>query len=438
MNGIAAERFATSRIWHERARRVLAGGVSSQFRAVGVFHPMHYVRAEGPRIWDADGNELLDYTLSQGPCILGHSHPELVARVQAAVARGQLYAGQHEEEVLLAEALQRLLPCAERLRFASTGSEAAQACIRLARALTGRKRIVKFDGQYHGWLDSVAFNVAPAGNTAGGPPVPWCGGIAESAAADLICLPWNDLEAVRQAMARHGSEVAAIITEPVMCNQGCIEPAPSFLQGLREICDAHSSALIFDEIITGFRLSLGGAQAHYGVTPDLALFGKALGSGFPIAAIAGRARWMAPLEAGAAYHAGTMNGNNACVAAALATVEILERDDRAALRQITRLGSALRDGLARLGAKHGLRVQGPGPMFHAGFSALPRATEYRHVAADDRPAYQAFCRGMLLQGVRLIERGLWYVSAAHTEADIAATLTRAETVLEAMAAGHQC
>ncbi len=439
MDSIAPDRFAASRAWHDRTRRVLAGGVSSQFRALGVFHPMHYVRAEGARIWDADGNELLDYTLSQGPCILGHSHPELVARVQAAVARGQLFAGQHEEEVLLAEALQRLLPCAELLRFASTGSEAAQACIRLARAVTGRQRIIKFDGHYHGWLDGVAFNVAPPGNAAGGAPVPWCSGIAESAAGDLICLPWNDLDAIRMAMTRHGDEVAAIITEPVMCNQGCIEPEPGFLQGLREICDTHGSALIFDEIITGFRLGLGGAQAHYGVTPDLALFGKALGSGFPLAAIAGRARWMAPLQSGAAYHAGTMNGNNACVAAGLATVEILERDDHAALRRIARLGAMLRDGLAQLGVAHGmkLRVQGPGPMFHVGFSGLARATEYRHVAADDRAAYQSFCRGMLLRGVRLIERGLWYVSAAHTAADIVATIAHADAVLRAMAAGRR-
>lgn len=426
-------RFATSKAWHERASRVLAAGVSSQFRAFGVFHPMHYARAEGARMWDVDGNELLDFTLSQGPCILGHSHPELVARVQAAVAKGQLYAGQHEEEVLLAEAMQRLIPCAEKLRFASSGSEAAQACLRLARAVTGRQRFLKFDGHYHGWLDSVAWNVAPPGN-AGDAPVPWCGGIAASAGADVITLPWNDLDAVRRAMAAHGDTVAAIITEPVMCNQGCIEPLPGFLEGLRAICDEHGSALIFDEIITGFRLDLGGAQRHYGVTPDLALFGKALGSGFPLAAVAGRARWMAPLEQGRAYHAGTMNGNNACIAAGLATVEILERDDGAALGRIARLGATLRDGLARLGEKHGraLRVQGPGPMFHLGFSGLKRATEFRHVAADDKAAGQAFCQGMLLEGVRLIERGLWYVSAAHTGADIDQALGAADRVLARM------
>jgi len=436
MDNAAEARFATSRRLHERAKQSLAGGVSSQFRSQVVFHPMFYSRAEGARVWDVDGNELLDYTLSQGPCILGHSHPELVESVQRAVAGAQLLAGQHEAELELAEALQRLIPCAERVRLASSGSEAAHAVLRLARAVTGRPKFIKFEGHYHGWLDSVSFNVSPPPLSGNEPlrPVPWGGGIAESAAADVIPLPWNDLELVRATMAAHGHEVAAIITEPVMCNQGCIEPLPGFLEGLREICDAHGSALIFDEIITGFRLSLNGASGHYGVTPDLSLFGKALGSGFPLAAIVGRARWMAPLEAGEAYHAGTMNGNNACVAAGLATLRVLERDDRAAHRHIVRLGTLLRDGLAGAGARSGLpvRVMGPGPMFHMGFTTLPRVTEYRHVQSYDRAAYQEFCRQMLLRGVRLIERGLWYVSAAHTEADIRLTLDHAEAVLAGM------
>lgn len=429
-------RFPASQALQERAARVLAGGVSSQFRALGAPHPMAYRRAAGARLWDADGNELLDYTLAQGPCILGHSHPELVARVQAAVAEAQLFAGQHLAEIELAETLQRLIPCAERIRFASSGSEAAQACLRLARAATGRQRIVKFEGHYHGWLDSLAFGVAPPfdGRNEPAAPPPWCEGIAAGAAREVILLPWNDLDAVRDAMARHGNEVAAVITEPVMCNQGCIEPRPGYLEGLRALCDEHGAALIFDEIITGFRLGLAGAQGHYGVTPDLALFGKALGSGLPIAAICGRRRWMAPLVEGRAFHAGTMNGNNVCIAAAAATLAVLERGEGAALRRIARLGAGLRDGLAAAAARagHRVRVQGPGPMFHMAFSALPRAENARHLAADDRARYRAFCEGMLEEGVRLIERGLWYVSAAHEEADIAFTLAAAARVLGRM------
>lgn len=430
-------RFAASRALNERARRVLAGGVSSQFRAYTSFHPMFYQRAEGARIWDADGNELLDYTLAQGPMILGHSHPEVVARVAHAVAQGQLFAGQHVAELELAEALQRLIPGAERLRFASSGSEAAHACLRLARFVTGKPGWIKFEGHYHGWLDAVSWNVtppAPGMNDTGDAldPVPWGGGVPDSAAADVVVLPWNDLDRVARVLERDGARIGAIITEPVMCNQGCIEPRPGFLEGLRALCDRHGVALIFDEIITGFRIAPGGAAAHYGVTPDLALFGKALGSGFPIAAITGRQRFMAPLEDGRAYHAGTLNGNNACVAAAAATLEVLTRDGAAAHAHIARLGARLRDGLAELGAAAGARVQGPGPMFWMGFSRLPRLHDARQVAAADKALYADFAARMLLEGVRLIERGLWYVSAAHTDDDVDRTLGAARRVLAAM------
>lgn len=436
----ATGRFAASRALHERAKRVLAGGVSSQFRALGVFHPMAYTRGEGARLWDADGNALIDHTLAQGPCILGHSHPEVVARVRAAIGEGQLYAGQHIAEIELAETLQRLIPSAELVRFASSGSEAAQACLRLARHVTGRTKWIKFEGHYHGWLDGVAWGVNPPFDgandaTAEIRPLAWCGGIPPSTADDVILLPWNDLDRVAEVMARRGHEVAAVMTEPVMCNQGCIPPRPGFLEGLRELCDRHGAALIFDEIITGFRLSLGGAQAAFGVTPDLSLFGKALGSGFPIAAICGQARWMAPLERGEVYHAGTMNGNVACVAAAAATLEVLAREDGAALRHVARLGVALRDGLVEAGREAGLDVlaQGPGPMFHMGFTRLPRIESYRQLGACDRAAYAAFCAGMLLEGVRLIERGLWYVSAAHTDDDVALVLAAARRVMRGMA-----
>lgn len=431
-----ASRFARSRALHERAKRSLAGGVSSQFRAFGVFHPMFYSRAAGSRVWDADGNELIDYTLAQGPMILGHSHPEILARVSAAMGEAQLFAGQHEAEVVLAETLQRLVPCAERVRFASSGSEAAHAVLRLARFATGKPKWIKFEGHYHGWLDQVSFSVAPPVTGANEPsseldPVPWGGGVPESVAQDVIVLPWNDLARVEEVLARRGHEVGALITEPVMCNQGCIEPLPGFLEGLRALCTQHDVALIFDEIITGFRIDLGGAQAHYGVTPDLSLMGKALGSGFPIAAVLGRERFMAPLEDARVYHAGTLNGNNACVAAAQATIDLLERDDRALHRRIHATGTRLRDGLAALGAASGLpvRVQGPGPMFHMGFSAVPRVTNYRECTMRDQARYQRFAAALLLRGVRVIERGLWYVSAAHGDAEIDATLAAAEAAL---------
>jgi glutamate-1-semialdehyde 2,1-aminomutase len=432
--------FPKSKQWYERARKSLAGGVSSQFRA-GSPHPMFYERGEGAYIWDVDGNRLLDFTLSQGPLILGHSHQEVLDSMQRAMRRGQLFAGQHEEEVELAETLQRLIPSAQRVRFSSTGSEADHAAMRLARFVTGRRKIVKFEGQYHGWFDNISWNVNPKPDEMGPREKPnavaWGGGIPQEGAEDLVILPWNDLAAVEAVFEREGGEVAAIITEPVMCNQGCIEPGPGFLEGLREICDRYDAALIFDEIITGFRIDLGGAQSYYGVTPDLSVFGKALASGMPLSALVARERFLAPVEQNAVYHAGTMNSNNLCIAAAAATLKVLERDDRAAHKRIVRLGSRLRDGLAELGARHGLplKVQGPGPMFHAGFSARDEVRDYRDTLAYDTAGYARFSKGMLARGVRLIGRGLWYISAAHTDEHVETTLTTADAVLAEMKVG---
>ena len=432
--------FPESHAWFERAQRSLAGGVSSQFRAMTPPHPMFYTRAEGAYLWDVDGNRLLDMSLSQGPLILGHSHPEVLAEIRNALAEGQLFAGQYAQEVELAETLQRLIPSAERVRFSSTGSEANHAALRLARYVTGKRKALKFEGHYHGWFDNVSGSVNPSPANAGPRErpsvVPWGGAIPESALADLVVLPWNDLEAVERAL-RADPEIGAIITEPVMCNQGCIEPVDGYLAGLRALCDRHGAALIFDEIITGFRLDLGGAQRHYGVTPDIAVFGKALASGLPLSALVARERYLRPVIDNAVYHAGTMNSNQACVAAAVATLRVLELDASAAHRHIAELGARARDGLRDLGAKHGvpLRAQGPGAMFHVGFTDADEVRDYRDTWSYDAALYGAFVRGMLGRGVRLIGRGLWYVSAAHTEDDIAFALEASDAVLGALRVG---
>lgn len=443
MQQVRAKTYPKSKRLDARARQSLAGGVSSQFRAFNAPHPMFYERAEGARIWDVDGNCLLDFTLSQGPCILGHSHPELLSRVTDGISRGQLYAGQFEDELLLAEHLQRLIPSAERIRFSSSGSEANHAALRLARYVTGKPKLIKFEGHYHGWFDNVAVGINPGESQVGSRrepnQVPWGGGIPSETAENVIVLPWNDLQAVESVLSRRHDEVGAIITEPIMANQGCIEPKPGYLQGLRDLCDRFDIALIFDEIITGFRIDLGGAQSHYGVTPDLSVFGKALACGFPLSAIVGRERFMAPLERNEVYHAGTLNGNNASVAAALATIDILERDDRRTHRHIVSMGEQLRDRLSELGARSHLpmRVRGPGPMFHVSFSDSTEVVEYRDTLAFDTAAYGEFTQKMLAHNVRLIGRGLWYISSAHTEADLDECLSAAGEVLGAMAAARR-
>jgi glutamate-1-semialdehyde 2,1-aminomutase len=391
--------YAESERLFARAQNVLAGGVSSEFRKSS---PLFFERAEGVALFDVDGNEYLDFALSQGPMLLGHSRPEVLQAVASASACGQLFAGQHLLELELAETLQRVIPCAERLRFSLSGSEAAHAALRLARAVTGRPKFVRFLGHYHGWLDGVAFGIQNAG--------PWTEGLPECTLEGAFVLPWNDLGAVEELFAAHAHEIAAVITEPWMCNTGCTGPAAGFLEGLRNLCDAHGSLLIFDEVITGFRLALGGAQSYLGITPDLAIFGKAMASGYPISALCGKEKFLRKLADGSVIHAGTMNSGNPTVAAALATVQLLERENP--YPRLFELGEKLRTGLCGLHPE--LMVTGPGPMVWSGFA--------------DPQRHKRFVTGLQERGVRVLARGLWYLSAAHTEEHIEQALTAAREV----------
>jgi glutamate-1-semialdehyde 2,1-aminomutase len=428
--------YEKSRQLYERACNVLAGGVSSEFRKYAYPHPLFYVRGEGSRVVDADGNEYLDYTLSQGPLILGHSHPEVLRRVHEASAAGQLFAGQHLAELELAETLQRLIPCAELVRFSLSGSEAIHAALRLARAYTGRPKFLRFEGQYHGWLDNVAYSVAATEESLGprqSPrPVPWTEGLPPGAAEECVVLPWNDLPLVEQLLQERAYELAAVMTSPAMCNAGCIPPVEGFLAGLRQLCDRHGLVLIFDEVITGFRLGLGGGQAHFGVTPDLAVFGKAMASGYPISALVGKRDIMQLAAEGRVIHAGTMNSGNPAVAAAAATIDILRRDKLH--QRLFALGRQLMDGLqdASRQAGHELLVQGFGPMFHTGFTPLDAVRDYRDTLSYDQPKFARFVAGMHDRGIRLLGRGLWYVAAVHTEQEIEETIDTAYQVLQAL------
>lgn len=418
----------------ERSRKVLAGGVSSEFRKYNHPHAIFYTHGQGSHIYDVDGNDYLDFTLSQGPLILGHSHPHVLKRVSDYSAPGQLYAGQHIGEIELAETLNRLIPSAELMRFCLDGSEAVQTALRVARARTGRPKFLRFEGHYHGWLDNVAWGLSTPGVEALGsrenPEVyPWSAGLAAHARDEFIIRPWNDLDLVRQTLAGHHQEVAAIITEPVMCNNGCIMPAEGYLDGLRELCDRYGIALIFDEVITGFRMGIGGAQQYFGVTPDMSVFAKAIGSGYPISVIAGKREWMGLIEEAKVIHAGTMNSSNATIAAALATIEVLEQENP--YQRIFRLGARLMAGLreAAAGQHDDLLIQGPGPMFHLGFTDLATVSDYRQTLRYDKAKLGRFIAAMHDERIRIIGRGLWYISAAHTEADIDHALEVSRRVL---------
>jgi glutamate-1-semialdehyde 2,1-aminomutase len=421
----------------ERAKKVLAGGVSSEFRKYNQPHPLYYTHGYGSHIYDVDGNEYLDFTLSQGPLILGHSHPLLLKSVTEYSAKGQLYAGQHIKEVELAEKLNRLIPSAEMMRFCLDGSEAIQTALRVARAVTGRKKFLRFEGHYHGWLDNVCWGLStPSEEALGSRENPnvysWTQGLPENTKDQFIILPWNDLPLLKKTIIERQEEIAAIITEPIMCNNGCILPAKGFLEGLREICDKYDIALIFDEVITGFRVNLGGAQQYFGVTPDLSVFAKAMASGYPISAIVGKRKWMSVIEDSKVIQAGTMNSSNATVAAALATIEILEAE--APYNRLFQYGEKLMEGLKRAAVetKQNLLVQGPGPMFNIGFTELSAVKDYRDTLSFDRIKLRKFITGMQDKKVRVIGRGLWYISTAHTENDIDHAIETSKEVLSTL------
>ena len=426
--------YTQSQTLNERARKCMAGGVSSEFRKFSHPCPVFYARGEGARLWDVDGNELLDFTLSQGPLILGHSHPHVLKKVADYSVAGQLFAGQHLMELELAEKLQSLIPCAELMRFCLSGSEADHAAFRLARAHTGKQRMLRFEGHYHGWFDNVALGLGAKDLSELGsreqPNIPlWTEGLPTRVTEEIILCPWNDLELVRETLEKHHAEIAAIVTEPVMCNSGCIPPKPGFLQGLRDLCDQYNIVLIFDEVITGFRLSTGGAQRHFDVTPDLAVFGKAMASGYPISVLVGKAHIMKHISEGRVIHAGTMNSNNPCIAAAMATIEVLEAENTH--DKLFALGKRLMDGIREAARASGqnLRVQGMGPMFHTGFSDLECSSDYRDTLAFDKAKGGKFVAGLQERGIRIIGRGLWYLSNAHTAADIDQALAAVNAVL---------
>ena len=353
-------RYQRSSELYQRAIGSLAGGVSSNVRAAAV-PPLYFRSASGTQMVDADENTYLDFTLSQGPMFLGHSPPAVLEFVERSMRDGQLYGAQHELEIELAEKFQRIVPCAELARFCNSGSEAVHAAIRVARAASGREKVLRFEGHYHGWYDESLVSISPPLDQTGSSDEPrmvlGSAGQPMNALDNIIVLPWNDLDRLQSALEQRASEVAAIIMEPVMCNNACIPPQPGYLEAARELCTEYGIVLIFDEVITGFRLDLGGAQGFFGVTPDLATYAKAMANGFPIACLAGKRDLMESIAKLQVNHSGTYNSNVMVTAAAYATIRELEKIDYARLHQ---LGESLMRGLRELAAKYGHSGAGSG------------------------------------------------------------------------------
>ncbi len=411
-----------------RARRVIPGGVNSPVRAFkGVGgEPVFFARGEGPWLIDVDGRRYIDYVGSWGPMILGHAHPEVVRAVQETAARGLGFGAPTELEVEMAELLCELVPSLERVRMVNSGTEATMSAIRLARGFTGRDLIVKFEGCYHGHSDSLLVKAGSGALTLGVPTSP---GVPADLARHTLTLPYNDAAACERAFDEHGARIACVIVEPVAGNMNCVPPVPGFLETLRALCDRHGALLIFDEVMTGFRVALGGAQARYGVRPDLTTLGKVVGGGMPVGAFGGRADVMAHVAPeGPVYQAGTLSGNPVAMAAGLATLRRVRAEGF--FERLEALARRLTEGLRARARAAGvpLSTHCVGGMFGIFFTDVDPVTRYEEVTACDVGRFRRFFHAMLEEGVYLapsaFEAG--FVSAAHEEAHIDTTLAAAE------------
>jgi glutamate-1-semialdehyde 2,1-aminomutase len=412
------------------ACKYIPGGVNSPvraFRGVGG-EPIFFARAKGSRVWAADGREFIDYVGSWGPMILGHAHPDVIRAVQRTAEHGLSFGAPTELETIVARRIIELVPSIELVRMVSSGTEATMSAIRLARGFTRRNKIIKFEGCYHGHSDSLLVKAGSGALTLGVPTSP---GVPPELAAHTVTLAYNDSAQVHAAFAEIGADVACVIVEPVAGNMNCIPPVPGFLETLREECTKHGAVLIFDEVMTGFRVALGGAQERYGIKPDLTTLGKIVGGGMPVGAFGGRRDIMehiAPL--GPVYQAGTLSGNPVAMAAGLATLEgIAAPGFHAKLAAATdRLVAGIADAAARAGVS--LATNHVCGMFGLFFTATGHVTSYAEATSCDVERFKRFFHGMLAEGVYLapsaFEAG--FVSAAHTDADIDATVAAAARV----------
>jgi glutamate-1-semialdehyde 2,1-aminomutase len=410
-----------------RARVHIPGGVNSPVRAFnGVGgDPVFFERAEGARMYDVDGRSYIDYVGSWGPMITGHAHPEIVSAVQAAASRGLSFGAPCPAEVEMADLLCSIVPAMDMVRMVNSGTEATMSAVRVARAVTGRDLIIKFEGCYHGHADSFLVKAGSGALTLGVPNSP---GVPPAIADLTLTLPYNDLEAVQHCLAARGEEVAAIIVEPVAGNMNCIPPVEGYLEGLRSACDEHGCLLIFDEVMTGFRVALQGAQGLYGITPDLSTFGKVIGGGMPVGAFGGKREFMEMVApSGPVYQAGTLSGNPVAMAAGLANLGLISRDGF--FEELTARTARLVSGIQEVADQAGvpLLTTQVGGMFGLFFTDAGRVVNFAEAGSCDVGAFKAFYHLMLERGVYLAPSAfeVGFVSSAHNDEHIEATIAAA-------------
>jgi len=420
-----------NQILFEKSQQLIPGGVNSPvraFRSVGGT-PVFFKKGLGSKLWDVDGKEYIDYINSWGPMIVGHAHPEVIEAVQAVAANSLSFGAPTGLELEMAETINKLVPSMEQIRLVSSGTEATMSAIRVARGFTGRSKLVKFEGCYHGHADSLLVKAGSGLLTFGEPD---SAGVPAEVAANTLTLPYNDVEQLEALFKQSGEELACVIVEPVVGNMNLVKPKEAFLKALRELCTQYGVVLIFDEVMTGFRVHLGGAQALYGIKPDMTTLGKVIGGGLPVGAFGGRKDIMSGLAPlGKVYQAGTLSGNPVAVTAGLKTLELIQAPDFH--KNLAAQTKKLVDGLVGAAQKAGVTFSGQsvGGMFGLYFSeACP--TSFDEVMASDKTVFNTFFHSMLESGIYLgpsaFEAG--FVSAAHTKADIAATIAAAEKAFQ--------
>jgi len=426
----------------EEALKIIPSGASSNMRVhLHEPYPVIFDHGRGSKVWDADGNEYIDYLMAYGALILGHAHPNIIAGITEQIKKGTLFGTTTELEVEVAKLVCSCVPCAEMVSFANTGTEATMEAIRIARAVTGKDKLLKFEGHYHGHHDYVLYSVDSPSAVAGLESAPaklaYFPGIPDAVSQTVLIAPWNNVSALERTLKKRNNEIAAVICEPVMTNQGVIAPAPDYLKQLRELTTKYDVLLIFDEVVTGFRLAKGGAQELYGVIPDLACYAKALGGGAPIAAVAGKREYMSQIGPGKIGYGGTYNANAISLAAAKATLETLLAHNGDSFKHMAEMGTKLRDGLKEVFNVPGYRavVNAVGPVLSIAFSSrLKEVVTYRQSLLADQDKFERFRAEMLRRGIYSHPDGAerWTLTMVHTEKDIENTITAARESIKAL------